>query len=68
MTTHKNNNEPIGNYCIYAIFIDIKTFKIGKADLDRTDKDGIPLRIKTQIKLFRTIFSMSFVNYEIVFI
>jgi len=65
---HKNNNESIGNYCIYAIFIDIKTFKIGKADLDRTDKDGIPLRIKTQIKLFRTIFSMSFVNYEIVFI
>ncbi len=46
----------------------LKHLKIGKADLDRTDKDGIPLRIKTQIKLFRTIFSMSFVNYEIVFI
>ncbi len=51
MSEHKNSNEAVGNYCIYAIYINFKTFKIGKANLDELTAEGVPVRIDQQIKL-----------------
>lgn len=62
---HKNNKDAIGNYCIYAIYIDFKIFKIGKADLDRVTKYGVPVRIHQQISLFRKLFGVKRVGHEI---
>ena len=59
---YKNNKNSIGNYCIYAIFIDFKTFKFGKADLDRTDSTGDPVRLQQQLKLLSGI--LSFVRVD----
>jgi len=51
MDLHKNNNEAIGNYAIYEILIHGKTYKIGKADMDRITKlSGNPTRIHQQIR------------------
>jgi hypothetical protein len=51
MATHKNKNSAIGNYGIYQIVVEGKTYKIGKADLDRiTLSSGNPTRIHQQIR------------------
>ncbi len=63
---HKNRNDAVGNYCIYAIYIDFKTFKIGKADLDRTNKAGTPVRIMQQTNIFKRIVSIQHVDFKII--
>ena len=62
---HKNNKNSIGNYCIYAIFIDFKVFKIGKADLDRTDKAGNPVRMQQQLVLFQGLLTVERVKARV---
>lgn len=65
MATHKNKSEAISNYCIYAIFIDFETFKIGKADLDAVTKEGTPIRIQSQINFLGGLISISRIKFKI---
>ena len=54
MKPHKNNNEANGNFAVYEIVVNGKTYKIGKADLDRiTLSSGNPTRIHQQIRKLR---------------
>ena len=63
---HKNNNQALGNYGIYEIEINGKTYKIGKADLDRVIKSsGDPVRIRQQIRKLRRKYSTQKVYYTI---
>jgi len=51
---HKNSNHAIGNFVIYGIWVLGRFWKFGKADADRTTKDGTPIRIHQQMaQLYR---------------
>lgn len=51
---HKNANHAIGNFVIYGIWVLGRFWKFGKADADRTTKDGTPIRIHQQLaQLYR---------------
>lgn len=59
MAKHKNSNEAVGNYGIYEILIQDKTYKIGKADLDRITKlSGDPTRLHQQLRILAEKYGM----------
>jgi hypothetical protein len=47
---HKNANDAIGNFTIYAIKVGKEIWKVGKADSDRTRPNGTPERVAQQIQ------------------
>lgn len=64
---HKNNNDAVGNYGIYEIYVSGKLYKIGKADLDRITKcSGDPTRIHQQLRILRKKHGIDSVVYELV--
>lgn len=64
---HKNSNEALGNDAIYEILVYRKTYKIGKADLDRiTLSSGDPTRIHQQLRKLRLKYGVQNVIYDIV--
>jgi hypothetical protein len=66
MSAHKNRNEKIGNFVIYAIFLFGRIFKFGKADADKIcKKSRLPLRLHTQLKLFWKLFGTESVFFKI---
>lgn len=66
---HKNNNNALGNYCIYVIRIFKKIFKFGKADFDRITKStGIPTRIHQQMRKLIAEYGKYNVTYELIIV
>ena len=63
---HKNNNDALGYYGIYQIFVNGKSYKIGKADIDRIVKrTNDPVRIHQQVRKLRLKYGRENVYYEI---
>jgi len=51
---HKNQNNEVGNFCVYDIHIDEELYKYGKADMDRLTKaSGLPTRLHQQIRILQ---------------
>ncbi|TAH19377.1 MAG: RHS repeat-associated core domain-containing protein [Cytophagales bacterium] len=66
MSIHKNSNQAIGNFVIYEIVVYGKTYKIGKADLDRiTESSGNPTRLHQQLRKLAEEFGIENIDKNI---
>ncbi len=66
MSAHKNRNDKVGNFVVYAIFLFGRIFKFGKADADKVCKQSqLPVRLHSQLRLFWKLFGTESVFFKI---